>query len=897
MSWNYTPEQMASIAKLRGAVNKLTDILNDNETGDVISYEQKNTLFQIKERSKKILDKLDSQNFTVAIVGLENAGKSSFANALMGIYNLLPTENIRCTYTITEIRWGQQNRGAVSFYTEAEFDEKFVALVKQISNINGTVHFRTADLGKILDRNVLKPNADKNIQADITNILNNRNNIAPLLTGNTEQFNESQLTTDYFRKYITGKAGSGDFEGYPYAVKKITIWSTRFEKMENILLYDAPGYDSTTQSHKIQSEDITKEADAVILVVSILEGAEIKSTQTAIFGKNNNGRDSYGTKFEDKTLIFGNKADLLLTDVNVNPKKVIDKLRTSARDSNIAKPEYIFLGSVRRYENGEAGNEYAGGNERESALLSEELNLPQEISGKGVCGVDLLFEKLNYYYQHVRADVLIKSVKNILGEMEESIKNLNTEYNAVEADDGGRLYIDATINLYEFKYFSSDDIQSEIDNIRESKPFSNPLKEKLKTNEDIFPNQSKSSEALRLVKRGMRLNTTGIYPVPEIDSKFRNSIYNIFLGNIKNAVDAEITKKKLDIYKLLKDKFLEIMGMTEDSPKDEKVREKLFQSVNELFNKLWNEKNEDKTDSLGIGDFDLLLQALILYPFKSKQRLGYVINNLAAFESLATYYAADSETGGQTEFFMKILAQQDAQGTQSSSANTAANKRKSVEQALQEFFSTIAYPGFMQPLDFRKMPSDRWAKELTTHGIYAVPSDLKKKIESLAKRGGIANDEKINLIDTEIKNYAAQNPVVPTSEPTTANIDESTIEINEEWLKKISNLKAGSMVTEDEMLAVLNNDIENLRYFARGALVESINIERDFISVVAHNADIIRFGMENEHRREFFKEWVADNLKLIKAAEFKSIDAAKLANLKRKRFAQDVETILKTLQN
>lgn len=888
MSWNYTPEQRDSIDKLRVAVNKLAQILDDNETSGIISNEQKKTLTGIKNRSKKILDKLDSQNFTVAIVGLENAGKSSFANALMGIYDLLPTDKFRCTYTIAEIRWGQENKGEVSFYTYEEFNEKFIGLVNQIANFNGVVDFRNLDWAQNI-KPVLKPNADKNVTADVESMLNNKNHILPLLKGQTTPFKETELTTPAFQRYITGKV-AGNFEGYPYAVKGITIWSARFEKMENILLYDAPGYNSTTQSHKTQSEDITKEADAVILVVSILEGAEIKSTQTAIFGKDTEGKDNCGTKFEDKTLIFGNKADLLLTDMakenpdkNDDPKDSIEKLRVSAQENNIAKPEYVVLGSVRRYENGTPGSEYDGGNARESALLSKELGLSQEISDNGVCGVDLLFEKLTYYYQHDRTDVLIKSVRNILGEMEESIKSLTTEYNAIEADDGGRLYIDATINLYEFKYFSSEVIQSEVDTIRETKPFSKSLRKKLEENENIFQIQSDTSEALIRVKRGLDINITGIYPASDIDKPFRKSVYDIFFENIKNAVETEMTKKKSEIYKLLKDKFLEIMGMTGTSPRDEKVRKQISQNVDELFRRLWNEKNEEQSDSIGVGDFDLLLTVLILCPFKPTERLSYIEKNLDAFKALATYYAADSQTNGQAEFFAKILTQKDATGNQPLMANATT-----VKQALSDYFSGAIYPPTLKVQD---LPLDVWAQKFMTHGIYTIPDDFKKNINPAVKRGGISNDDKIDLLNDEIENYIAQRPVVQS--------DESHLptEITEEWLEKIANLEHNAIKTEKDMLRVLNNDIETLRSFAKGALVESINIERNFLSGVARNTRIIRSGMEKAHRRELFKQWVVDNLKLIKVEEFKGIDAAKLANLKRKKFAQDVEAIIKTLQN
>ena len=94
-----TPEREEYIAKLEGQIQAIDSILK-MDSGTVVSAELRKQLKALKSEAETVLRKLRNNEFEIAIVGLEKAGKSTFANALME-NNLLPTKDLRCTFTST----------------------------------------------------------------------------------------------------------------------------------------------------------------------------------------------------------------------------------------------------------------------------------------------------------------------------------------------------------------------------------------------------------------------------------------------------------------------------------------------------------------------------------------------------------------------------------------------------------------------------------------------------------------------------------------------------------------------------------------------------------------------------------------------------------------------------
>ena len=112
---------ISSIEKADGTFRRILDVDPDQL---VISYGERAQIEKLLGRDERLLRKLRSQEFEIAVVGLEKAGKSTLSNALIRV-NVLPAESERCTYTKTEIRSGTEDRAWVEFYTPEEFDSIF----------------------------------------------------------------------------------------------------------------------------------------------------------------------------------------------------------------------------------------------------------------------------------------------------------------------------------------------------------------------------------------------------------------------------------------------------------------------------------------------------------------------------------------------------------------------------------------------------------------------------------------------------------------------------------------------------------------------------------------------------------------------------------------------------
>lgn len=133
--------------KLINQINKqqniLDLILDNNAQLDVITSKQTQDIAKISASNKKLLHKLETREFEIAIVGLEKAGKSTFANALIE-NNVLPSAPERCTFTSTRLVSGK-DKALIEFYTEAEFDSIFVNLLEEIEfpNIDDQTSYKT----------------------------------------------------------------------------------------------------------------------------------------------------------------------------------------------------------------------------------------------------------------------------------------------------------------------------------------------------------------------------------------------------------------------------------------------------------------------------------------------------------------------------------------------------------------------------------------------------------------------------------------------------------------------------------------------------------------------------------------------------------------------------------
>lgn len=263
----------------------------------------RNNLSKIQIETQKIIKKLVNNEFEIAIVGLEKAGKSSFCNALIE-NNMLPTDEERCTYTATSIISSENSSAEVRFLTKQEFErdlrDKLSKLgienpnsfsLTNINLVNYESEYEKVDPEK-------KALYDATLNQEIRDIIEHKNTLSSYLDRSPEKFSENNSE---FNKYITAPERA-------MAVKEVIITSPLLNKMPNAIIYDVPGFNSPTEMHLKQTKEKMNSADAIIMIAAADEPS-ITAPELNVIKEVIKDTDTDGTLLSDKLFVYANKAD------------------------------------------------------------------------------------------------------------------------------------------------------------------------------------------------------------------------------------------------------------------------------------------------------------------------------------------------------------------------------------------------------------------------------------------------------------------------------------------------------------------------------------------------------------------------------------------------------------
>lgn len=287
--------------------------LTDARYHSIIGNQRVDELNRMLRKLTVLESKLENNTFEVSIVGLEKSGKSTFANAFMGI-DILPTKDARCTYTATSIRYGNDNKAEVKFFTYEEFNEsffnKFSLLGSDVSSFPDTWYDWSDDiLQKAISTFPNIKSEEKNIINDISEIIENKDSLRSLLNKPLAEYCGEDMEYE-IRDYIENPAKA-------LAVKEIIIRSSKLSAMNNAIIYDVPGFDSPTQIHKAQTREWMKKSDAVILIANA-DRPSFNDSLVQFFDSID--KDDDDISIGEKLFVFCNRADAAATPLE-NLKK------------------------------------------------------------------------------------------------------------------------------------------------------------------------------------------------------------------------------------------------------------------------------------------------------------------------------------------------------------------------------------------------------------------------------------------------------------------------------------------------------------------------------------------------------------------------------------------------
>ena len=897
-------EKKAFIDKLSAADGTFNKILNEIDSEHlVINGSEREKLEECKNANKRILDKLNSREFTVSVVGLEKAGKSTLGNALIKSM-VLPEYSERCTYTTTEIRSGNTDVAEVYFYTREEFNKNFKMLLNEVEYPD-TVDFATMTLEafqrywqavethpKLYD--IFKVHGGTTAE-DIKTMLEGKQKILPLLGrapknfgsdawNNGEEFNE-------FKSYITGISGknadgTANREPYPYAVKNVIIRSTQLADMSHLVLYDVPGFDSPTALHKKQTEKMLKESDAIILVTNIGGNPNLSGPQLTMLRKE---RDPDGINLSEKAFVFGNKMDTA-PSVETARNNFAVLRKESVNKYQIAASNHIIGGSARAYLEKEG---FIGGDAASKKMDEWHLDY----------GVKELLEKMQDYYDNDRFAVLKKRAENTLSETRKILQETSDKYKTGEftdSDFGMEIMLEIQSKLSKFIQKANPVAKTYNEQIISEAPFTNALKNDI---ENIYPFVNDENGHLKLIQEmedNSAIDPDKVYSATTIDGNVREKLGKNFVENIVKSASKLTLDKQTFLRQTLIDEFLKIMGMEDSTP----YKEELTESVNKLFADMLIEGgSECNFNSLVERFVNTLIQTVIGYPFASEERRNKVKENLAELVSLSVYYnmpdkseqedinLSDMGTDGMN-FFTKILVHEgivseneddiDASENENFLRNLfAENKQKICEGA--SFFVDV-------------FPFGKWAKLALKAGINlaALEKDttvkkrdkLDSKLEDLFYSGSkwtsLSQQQREQAVEEVIRNY-----IVAEKESESAGTFISQLNELHERALKVKRPE-----TKEDMISMLDADIKILRDITEKAVIKAIGLERAFTSVTVKNVELIRENLQNEEGNEAFRKWIISNAAKLMPSKFASVNESKAMNENRKAIVNAIDAVL-----
>lgn len=874
--------QQKFLGKLEEIDKVFDEIFSKDANGMVIPFgSERNELERFRQRSKKILNKLRTHEFTVAVVGLEKAGKSTLGNALLK-RNILPEYTTRCTYTTTKIMAGDKDHGKIFFYNAEKFKSNFADTLKKILQYPNQADFDTMDVTSfkrwwetMADKNPdLYRAQNKSTAADVVLMLEERKTIRGLLGNAPMDFYDDDLESINFKQFITGivgvkSDGSTIRSGHPYAVEKVIIESANLG-LEDIVLYDVPGFNSPTELHEKQTLEMLREADAIILVTNVGVTPNLDKSQLGIL---RSGRDEENIPLSDKAFVFGNQIDRA-TNLEV-AKRNAAELKSDALDNAIAKDNHIFFGAAKAYL------ESLGIESSDAALKGSTASRDKMDEWGMTYGIAELWASMTDYYNNDRFKVLARRAENTVADAEKFLDSILKKYESAQwqpIETGGEFYLEAIHNLNTFREAAYDIAEKNNRRIDEEMPFSRMIQERI---EEFYPNQTTESELLKKIKQSGNVFANSQAAITRIDSTFREELEREFLRNIVTATAEATEKEEQNIYQEIIEKFLEIMGMPTDSP----YKDELTDSVRDMFNKLWI-KNADKCrfNSLVERFTSGLLEVLIMTPFSSAERLQRVTGEKSfnEFLSLATYYensraAKSNDDDRYIDFFAKIFLHD----------NIAESE--TVKTALENFLKEnrdVVFAGLSVAVNL--LPLGRWAKLLLRAGVKAndLPADLKSKLQGVFYRGdwqNLSKDERIQRFENTIDSYSKTKS------------DFSGRLTPEKLAKMHEHSRHMEITNEDEMLNVLNEDIEILRKFTLEAIIYAIGLEQAFISVMTKNINIIRRDKDTPEGMKIFDAWIMQNIRKIRENEFRGLDQRNLENQTRKNIVETIRSYVNRL--
>ncbi len=874
---------------------EILKMLEQNRTCRLLGAQQEEELRRTCEENAMLIRKMEARSFEVAVVGLENSGKSSVANALIGI-PALPSASVRCTYTTTEIRSDDHDHALVEFYSLEEFQTRFRQMLEelgfageQMEDFTELSPIRFEQVWEsICQRDPVKRRLYGSTTAeDVKSILRASTLLRGFLGSKSLSFEgEDALVSTEFQSFITGQTDGTDAlsrDERPFAVKRVTIWSSRLQSMKNIVLYDVPGFNSPTLLHRAQTRYMMDRADAIVMVTDMLSNPNIDGTQLSVLRE----ADADHVQLKDKLFVFGNKADLLKDE-----KTFRDNYRTFVSDivsrHRLTMERRVLPGSAHAYF------EALHGRTQERDRL--------EALGCGT-GIERLRELLEEYCASERLTVLQNRALSVNRAVMELIRPVADHFANRELEDIQQKEFEQVIqakdDIVTFRRQARQIVGRMYQEISIQKPFTRILRERIAQQiQPITPGDSLYQEIIgSLNVQGDSANRNEM-----VNANLRMNLQGYFNTLIERMVWDIARHEEMALMEELTDALLDALGYDADAEADgQQVKERARRLVMRMFDA------EDENGAVEGGT-----------PFRARGFIALITRFVPGMTAAVIGYPLGSQ--GRVEEAVRISDELNRlyQGRGTGDVDGMAALARILTH--KDYFSQLkarnekALEGFFRHHKRYRLDWDsaeqtrfvaRWSSTAAQYDIDLTgqlgPYSMLSRSLRARRREGRST---VRVLDDSFRD--ALTSVMKLRTTSQAAELQSMLERTESELPTRAQVTQSLIATmareaevarsEEDILAEINADIDIYSDLLIDLLVPHLNLEKAFYERFINQINAMTgHSAVYDHKADaLINAWLRDDVKRIKHRAFDELDAQRAEHAGKEKLYGTIVTLLET---
>ncbi len=862
-------EYKSQVGRQKEAIENLLD-LSRSHSGLFSPIMIDNLEKQLK-KCERIYNKLDRNEFEIAIVGLEKAGKSTFGNALME-NRILPDADERCTYTSTCIRYGA-DRAVVKFFSSHEMDLVLRGYLEAlgIENVDsytysGLSRYNYQALWSGLDAKT-REFYENTVHQDILNLLDHKDEIlAQYIDKPNKIFESDALASQELKAYIVSPSVA-------VAVKEVSIETSKLDKMKNAVIYDVPGFDSPTSMHLEQTKERMKEADAIFLIAS----AEKPSFTAPALNMFREVVDEDNVSLGDKLFIFGNRADAANTLA-----KNIGTLKSDIRKWKLLSDglveDRLIIGSAKAHLQAKGLDAGRGCIDK----VNNDVLYKQAWSHGD--GIEYAYQKMVDYNENERFDVVKKKIRRNNEELRSIINTLKEQYAGGSPGYNMNSYDEAKGNLIrESRAAVKRDLEELREEVRSKYGAELLLSRKLQEAvARLFADKEKyeiTDQDIHGAK--LKIDDLGGVNVEKVDENVREDKFKLLYDDFTAAAFSVADGDHRDYVERIIGSFEAALGICKGKAHYEELHELVVEFIDQRQKGTEAEFYYQSLIERFVRD---LMDVLVRRPYTSEARLNKFVLEAEIFSGLVMFYNSGDAEDGYKKLFLSI-----APNNQPLLLALVFHDYKESDRCTKDVLDGITKkcPAAGENPEVQRLVCSTIRRD-PVKGTSAL-NDMVKNLEPCPNKSG---EPDRGYISNLIGRLRECHKSTQSQEPDINRYSDFDFTNKEKFLAQYKRFFGNTPVrTYEDVRAFLAEDLEILEKFLIHASIPAIRMEKPF---VAREVQIINRLLELVDSRDYVN-WIFKHVQLL-LPEAAEIFSRELDNFLANREAvKEVDKILQTI--